>query len=75
MMFMVSRSSPRITLIADKKEYEVGDTAEILIPSPYSETVQALVTIERGHLVQAEVQPIQLDFGMRQIASIPVRSG
>jgi len=26
-------------------------------------------------LVQAEVQPIQLDFGMRQIASIPVRSG
>ncbi|MBN1137508.1 MAG: Ig-like domain-containing protein [Anaerolineae bacterium] len=52
-------SNNRITLVADKKEYEVGDTAEILIPSPYSGTVQALVTIERGHLVQAEVRELK----------------
>lgn len=52
-------SNNRITLIADQKEYEVGDTAEILIPSPYSGTVQALVTIERGHLVHTEVRELK----------------
>jgi alpha-2-macroglobulin len=49
-------SNNRIELIADREEYEVGDVAEILIPSPYSGTVQALVTIERGHIVDSEVR-------------------
>ncbi len=62
-------SNNRITLIADKKEYEVGDTAEILIPSPYSGTVQALVTIERGHLVQAEVRELK---GNSEVLRVPI---
>jgi len=52
-------SNNRIDLIADKKEYQVGDVAEILIPSPYSGTVQALVTIERGHVMETEVRELE----------------
>jgi hypothetical protein len=51
-------SNNRIELIADKEEYRVGDVAEILVPSPYSGTVQALVTAERGHIVSSEVHEL-----------------
>ncbi len=51
-------SNNRITLIADKQEYQVGDTAEILVASPYSGTVQALITVERGHLMDTDVREI-----------------
>jgi hypothetical protein len=51
-------SNNRIELIADREEYQVGDVAEILIPSPYSGTVQALVTIERGHIVESQVREL-----------------
>ncbi len=51
-------SNNRIELIADKQEYQVGDTAEILIPSPYTGTVQALITVERGHVMHTEVREL-----------------
>jgi uncharacterized protein YfaS (alpha-2-macroglobulin family) len=62
-------SNNRIALVADKKEYNVGDTAEILVPSPYSGTVEALVTIERGHIVQTEVRQLQ---GNSEVLRIPI---
>lgn len=40
----------RIELVIDQKQYHVGDTANILIPHPFSGTVTALVTLERGHV-------------------------
>ncbi|RMF03890.1 MAG: hypothetical protein D6768_04795, partial [Chloroflexi bacterium] len=43
-------NNDRLELVADKREYNVGDTATILVPHPYSGTVQALVTLERGHI-------------------------
>jgi hypothetical protein len=43
-------NNDRIDLVADKRQYQVGDTATILVPHPYSGTVQALVTLERGHI-------------------------
>ncbi len=52
-------SNNRIELIADKEEYQVGDVAEILVLSPYSGTVQALVTVERGHITQTEVRELE----------------
>lgn len=52
-------SNNRIELIADKDEYQVGDVAEILVPSPYTGTVQALVTVERGRVVETEVRELQ----------------
>jgi len=45
----------QITLISDKTEYEVGDTAEILIPSPYAGEQWALITVERGGILSREV--------------------
>ncbi len=40
----------RIELVPDLPEYSTGDTASILVPHPYSGTVTALVTIERGRI-------------------------
>lgn len=44
----------RIDLINDQQEYVVGDTAEILIQSPFSGTAEALVTVERGSVLSTE---------------------
>jgi uncharacterized protein YfaS (alpha-2-macroglobulin family) len=45
----------RIELIPDRTEYVPGDTAEILIASPFQGEVQALVTIERDDVISYEV--------------------
>jgi uncharacterized protein YfaS (alpha-2-macroglobulin family) len=52
-------SNNRIELVADQEKYSVGEVAEILIPSPYTGTVQALVTVERGHLMDTEVRTLE----------------
>lgn len=48
------QNSNRIDLIADQNNYEIGDTAEILITSPFQGTVEALVTVERGRVLTTE---------------------
>jgi uncharacterized protein YfaS (alpha-2-macroglobulin family) len=48
-------NNDRIELVTDRKSYHVGDTAEILIPSPFQGQSQALITIERGTIIQHEV--------------------
>ena len=48
-------NSNRVQLITDKDEYDVGDTAEILIPSPWQGEAYALVTVERGDILTQEV--------------------
>lgn len=48
------QNSNRIDLIADAESYEVGDTAEILITSPFQGTTQALITVERGGVLNVE---------------------
>jgi uncharacterized protein YfaS (alpha-2-macroglobulin family) len=48
-------NSNRIQLITDKDEYKVGDTAQILIPSPWQGEAYALVTVERGDILTHEV--------------------
>jgi uncharacterized protein YfaS (alpha-2-macroglobulin family) len=42
-------------LVLDQEKYNPGDTAQILIASPFQGDVYALVTIERGHIRQREV--------------------
>ena len=50
------QSSDRgMMLVTDKKRYEPGETAEILIASPFQGENYALVTVERGHIRQYEV--------------------
>jgi uncharacterized protein YfaS (alpha-2-macroglobulin family) len=62
-------SNNRIELIADREAYEVGDVAEILIASPYTGTVQALVTVERGHIIEAEVREVE---GSSEVLRVPI---
>ncbi|MGB2983150.1 MAG: Ig-like domain-containing protein [Candidatus Bipolaricaulia bacterium] len=44
-----------VTLISDRTSYAVGETAEILIPSPYLGEQWALVTVERGGILSRDV--------------------
>jgi uncharacterized protein YfaS (alpha-2-macroglobulin family) len=45
------QNSNRIELISDRPDYHVGDTAQILITSPFQGTAEALVTVERGDVL------------------------
>jgi uncharacterized protein YfaS (alpha-2-macroglobulin family) len=45
----------RIELVADREKYKPGDTAQIFIPNPFAQDVQALVTVERGAILDAQV--------------------
>lgn len=49
----------QIKLTADQESYQPGQTAKVFIPNPFGERVQALVTVERGKVLSAEV----LDLG------------
>jgi len=52
------RSAPRdytMTLVADQQSYAPGDTARILVQSPFAEPVNAWLTIERGNMVEQRV--------------------
>ena len=52
-------NSNRIQLITDADEYAVGDTAEILIPSPWQGEAWALITVERGDILYREVLKLE----------------
>lgn len=64
-------NNDRIELVADKKLYAPGDTAKILVPNPFTGTVQALVTLERGGVMDARV--IELS-GSSQTIDVPITS-
>ncbi len=49
-------NNDRIDVIADKPEYAVGDTAKLLVKSPFQgEGVKALVTVERENVLTKKV--------------------
>lgn len=52
------RDDDSIELVADGDEYRPGDTAKILIKSPY-EKAKALVTVERESILESRVLEIQ----------------
>ena len=56
-------------LVADKSEYAPGDTARILIASPFEQEVYALVTYERGHVYEREVVLLE---GNSTIYELPI---
>ncbi len=46
----------RIRPVADADSYEVGDTAKILLPTPFDESsYQVLMTVERGGILAAQL--------------------
>jgi uncharacterized protein YfaS (alpha-2-macroglobulin family) len=64
-------NNDRIELVADKRLYAPGDTAKILVPNPFTGTVQALITLERGGVMDARV--IELT-GSGQTVEVPISS-
>jgi len=57
------------SLVADKDNYQPGDTAEILIAQPFEGEVYALVTYERGHIYQQDVVLLK---GTSTIYKLPI---
>ncbi len=49
------QNNDRIELVADKKRYAPGETASILVPNPFVGAVKALVTVERGGVLESRV--------------------
>jgi uncharacterized protein YfaS (alpha-2-macroglobulin family) len=56
-------------LVADKTQYAPGDTAKILIASPFDGEVYALVTYERGHVYERQVVLLE---GNSTIFELPI---
>jgi hypothetical protein len=65
-------NNDRIELVADRDEYNVGDTAEILVASPYQRPVKALLTIERGNVLSRQIVDIR---GNSELLRIPITAG
>ncbi len=62
------QNNDRIDLVLDKKQYNIGDTAQVLIQSPYPKAT-ALVTIERGKIISHQL--VALDSNSATI-SVPI---
>jgi uncharacterized protein YfaS (alpha-2-macroglobulin family) len=45
----------RLRLVADRAQYQPGDTAQIFIPNNFGAEVQALLTIERSTVIEHQV--------------------
>ena len=65
-------SNDRISLISDRASYLPGDTAEILIPSPFAGEHWAWITVERGSVLQHEV--LRLDTNST-VYRLPITAG
>ncbi len=63
------QNNDRMELVADKKLYKPGDTAEILIPNPFTGTVEALVTLERGGVLEANRMTLN---GNSETLAVPI---
>jgi uncharacterized protein YfaS (alpha-2-macroglobulin family) len=62
-------NNDRIDLIADKDSYRPGETATVLIPSPFQGEVKALLTTERGHVFDSRVITLQSN---SELVEIPI---
>jgi uncharacterized protein YfaS (alpha-2-macroglobulin family) len=62
-------NNDRIELVADRDEYKPGETAELLVTSPYQGPVKALVTVERNHILSEKVIDLE---GNSQVLRIPI---
>ena len=59
----------RMDLTPDAQEYRPGDTAQILVQSPFTEPVNAWLTIERGDLIEQRVITLN---GSSELLSVPI---
>lgn len=64
-------NSNRITLVADAESYSVGDTAQILIPSPFQGAVEALITVERDSVLLYERVTLETNSTIYELPILP----
>ena len=64
-------NNDRIELVADKGSYLPGETARVLVPSPFEGQVQALLTIERGRILSHRVLPLTTNSAQIDIPILP----
>jgi len=64
-------SNDRMELVLDRAEYNVGETARVLIPSPVEDAL-ALVTVERGKVLSHRLVRLK---GNSETLELPVESG
>ncbi|MCA9974294.1 MAG: Ig-like domain-containing protein, partial [Anaerolineales bacterium] len=72
--FIGWRSAERersMSIVPDKQEYQPGDTAQILVQSPFTVPVQAWVTIERGRLIEQRLVTLQSNSDVLEIPIPP----
>lgn len=62
------KQSEGVTLVPDKSEYHVGDTAHVLVQNPYP-GAHALVTVERYGMLWKKSLPLQ---GSAPVLDIPI---
>jgi uncharacterized protein YfaS (alpha-2-macroglobulin family) len=65
------KSDQEIKMVADKKEYKIGDTARILVTSPYTQGT-GLLTLERGHLKRYRVVDLR---GGAPVLEVKIEAG
>jgi alpha-2-macroglobulin len=61
----------RIELVPDQRSYAPGESALILIPSPFEGPVKALLTIERGGILSYHVIELQTNSDMLRLPILP----
>lgn len=57
----------RMELVLDQQDYQPGDTARILVQSPFAGPVQAWLTIERGRLLEQQLVTLQTNSDVLEI--------
>ena len=79
-------NNDRIELKSDKRSYRVGEMARVLVPSPFQGATSALLTIERGNIIERKTItlrtnsdildiPIEADFAPNVYVSVLVVKG
>lgn len=60
-----------IDLIPARKDYRVGEIAQVLITSPFQDATQALVSIERGDVLSTEVITLRSNSHIYEFEILP----
>lgn len=60
-----------IELVADKDRYRPGETAQVLVPSPFEGPVTALLTIERGRVLEHRLLTLETNSDLLEIPIVP----
>jgi uncharacterized protein YfaS (alpha-2-macroglobulin family) len=63
-------AAKRLVLVPDHEEYQPGDIARIFIPTPNDDPATALITIERGEILDYQVRQVS---GVDNVVEIPIK--